>query len=102
MSYSLPFGNIYEHLQHNGDHLVLWANEFWNNIADGWDDVEAGLANSLVIRHVTVGAVRCPRCRMGDFAQGGLGKHLRERRGDTCFQTAWDEFVRWLEGGVYS
>jgi len=98
----LPFGNIYEHLQHNGDHLVSWANEFWNNIADGWDDVEAGLANLLVIRHVTVGAGRCPRCGKGDFAQGGLGKHLRERSGDACFQTAWNEFVRWLEGGVYS
>jgi len=101
LSSSLPFGNIYEHLLNNGDHLVSWANEFWKNIADRWDDVEAGLANSLVIRHVTVGTGRCPGCGRCDLAQGGLGKHLRERSGDACFQTAWDEFVRWLEGGVY-
>jgi len=99
---SQPFGNIYEHLRQNPDHLASWSADFWNNIADGWDDVEADLANTLVIRHVTLGPEVCPGCDRSGFTQGGLGKHLREKGGDACFGKAWKEFVCWLEAGIFS
>ena len=99
---SRPFGNIYDHLQQNASHLASWSHEFWKNIADGWDDVEASLDNTLVIRHVTLTLMKCPGCGSDDFAQGGLGKHLREKSRDACFGKAWKEFVCWLEAGDFS
>jgi len=59
------------------------------------------LANILVIRHVSLRLGMCPGCGKDDFAQGGLGKHLRERGGDLCFGKAWNEFVPWLEIGKF-